>query len=112
MSETEAVDAFKKMLSNFQKDEKSKKRFAKWNKSMAVTFNDIEKTYVSDITAGVPNDPEAKDIEKADVWIKVDSATWIGIMAGEISGMKAYTGGKLKVKGKMTDLLKLQKLMG
>jgi putative sterol carrier protein len=112
MSETEAVDAFKKMLSNFQKDEKNKKRFAKWNKSMAVTFNDIEKTYVSDITAGVPNDPEAKDIDKSDIWIKVDSGTWIGIMTGEISGMKAYTSGKLKIKGKMTDLLKLQKLMG
>jgi hypothetical protein len=32
-------------------------------------------------------------------------------MSGEIGGMKAYTSGKLKVKGKMPDLLKLQKLM-
>lgn len=111
MTETKAIEAFKKMLSNFQKDEKSKKRFAKWNKSMAVTFTDLEKTYVSEITTGVPNDPEAKEIEKADIWIRVDSTTWIGIMAGDISGMKAYTSGKLKIKGKMTDLLKLQKLM-
>jgi len=111
MSEAEALEAYKKMLSNFTKDDKNKKRFRKWNKSMAITFTDLEKTYVSAITEGVPGNPELKEIEKADIWIKVDSTTWIGIMADEISGMNAYTSGKLKIKGKMTDLLKMQKLM-
>ncbi|MFW9928386.1 MAG: SCP2 sterol-binding domain-containing protein [Candidatus Thorarchaeota archaeon] len=111
MSESEAVDAFKKLLSNFQATEKNIKRFKKWNKTLAVTFTDMDKTYLSTITEGVPSDPEQKNIGEADVWIKVDSATWIGIMNDQISGMKAYTSGKLKIKGAMTDLLKLQKLM-
>lgn len=111
MSETEAVDAFKKMLGNFQATEKNQKRFAKWNKTLAVTFTDLDKTYLSTITLGVPSEPELVTIDKADVWIRIDSPTWIGIMDGKVSGMKAYTSGSLKIKGSMTDLLKLQKLM-
>ena len=112
MSETNALDAFKKLLGNFQATEQNIKRFNKWNKSMAITFNDIDKTYVSFITEGKPSDPELRAIDNADVWIRTDTATFIGIMHGEVSGMKAYTSGKLKIKGAMTDLLKLQKLMG
>ena len=112
MSEEMAVGAFKKMLSNFTRDEKNRKRFSSWNKSMAVTFNDLNKTFVSQVVGGIPGEPELKQIEQADIWIKIDAPTWIGIMKGEVSGMKAYTSGKLKIKGAMTDLLKLQKLMG
>lgn len=111
MSETEAVNAFKTMLSNFQSTEKNKKRFEKWNKTLAVTFTDLDKTYLSNITLGVPSEPELVNIDKADVWIRIDSTTWVGIINGNVSGMKAYTSGTLKIKGSMTDLLKLQKLM-
>ena len=111
MGELEAIEAFKKMLANFQATEKNKKRFEKWNKTLAMTFTDLEKTYLSTITLGVPSEPELVTIDKADVWIRIDSPTWIGIMDGNISGMKAYTSGALKIKGSMTDLLKLQKLM-
>lgn len=112
MSETEAIEAFNRLLGNFQATEKNKKRFEKWNKTLAITFNDFDKTFMTTITAGVPSSPEQVTIDKADVWIRIDSTTFIGIMDGNVSGMKAYTGGKLKIKGKMTDLLKLQKLFG
>lgn len=112
MTETDALEAFKKLLGNFQANEQNIKRFSKWNKSMAITFTDFDKTYISTVTEGKPSDPELQSIDSADVWIRTDSATFIGIMNGSISGMKAYTSGKLKIKGAMTDLLKLQKLMG
>lgn len=111
MSETEALESFKKLLAKFQATEKDQKRFAKWDKTLAITFTDFDKTYLTNITLGVPSEPELVSIEKADIWIRIDSTTFIGIMDGRISGVKAYTGGNLKIKGKMTDLLKLQKLM-
>lgn len=111
MSETEAIESFNKLLAKFQATEKDQKRFAKWNKTLAITFTNLDKTYLSTITLGIPSAPELVTIEKADVWIKIDSTTFIGIMDGDISGVKAYTSGNLKIKGKMTDLLKLQKLM-
>ena len=110
MSEEKVVEAINKMLDNF-KTEKNQKKFKKWNKTMAWEFTDLEKTYHSILTEGMPADPIEGEPENSDVKIIVDSETWIGIMDGSISGMKAYTAKKLKVKGKMSDLMKLQKIM-
>lgn len=111
MSEQEAIDAMSKMMENFN-TEKAKKTFRKWSKTMAFEFTDIGKTFYTNIEKGVPSDVvEGEPEGKVHVRITTDSATWKGIMNGEIGGMKAYTSKKLKVKGSMPDLLKLQKLM-
>ncbi len=78
---------------------------------MAFNLTDLDKTFYFNIEAGNPNELIEGDPEKADIKIRTDSETWVGIMKGEIGGMKAYTSKKLKVKGRMPDLLKLQKLM-
>lgn len=110
MSETEVLNTINTMLDRF-KMEKNQKRFRKWNKTMAFTITDLEKTWVTVIEEGVPGELEEKEPEKADIWVKIDSATWKGIIDGTESAMNAYTKGKIKIKGKMTDLLKMQKLM-
>ena len=110
MSEAEVLDTIKTMLERFN-TEKNQKRFRKWNKTMAFTITDLEKTWVTVIEEGVPSELEEKVPEKADIWVKIDSATWKGIIDGTESAMNAYTKGKIKIKGKMTDLLKMQKLM-
>jgi putative sterol carrier protein len=43
--------------------------------------------------------------------VTTDSGTLVGIMQGNLSPLDAYSLGKLKAKGSMTDLLKLQILM-
>ncbi|MHA1169115.1 MAG: SCP2 sterol-binding domain-containing protein [Candidatus Hodarchaeales archaeon] len=110
MTDLDVVQSIKTMLERFTA-EKNQKRFRKWNKTMAFTMSDLDKTWKIIITEGIPGEPVEEKPESADIWITTDSATWAGIMNGEESGMKAYTKGKLKVKGKMPDLLKLQKLM-
>ena len=110
MSENETLNAINKMMNNF-KTEKAQKQFRKWSKTMAFELTDLEKTYYVNIDKGTPGEAIEGEPEKAHVKITTDSKTWIGIMNGEISGMKAYTAKKLKVKGSMPDLLKLQKLM-
>jgi putative sterol carrier protein len=52
-----------------------------------------------------------KNIETADIEISTDSRTFLDILHKEISPIGAYSTGKLKVKGKLTDLMKLQKLL-
>ncbi|MFX0092824.1 MAG: SCP2 sterol-binding domain-containing protein [Candidatus Hodarchaeota archaeon] len=110
MSEAEVLESLQKMSEKF-KTEKNQKRFRKWNKTLAFSFTDLEKTYTITVNAGVPSEPEEMEPEKADIWVTIDSATWIGIMDGNISAMNAYTKGQIKIKGKMPDLLKMQKLM-
>ncbi len=110
MTESEHVAMINKMRENFLTD-KAKKTFRKWNKTMAFEFTDLEQIFYFPIEAGTPNEIVEGEPEKADIKIITDSKTWVGVMKGEIGGMKAYTSKKLKVKGKMPDLLKLQKLM-
>ena len=110
MAEEEYVSMINKLRENFLTD-KAKKTFRKWNKTMAFEFTDLEKTFYFPIEAGTPNEVIEGVPEKADIKIITDSSTWVGVMKGEIGGMKAYTSKKLKVKGKMPDLLKMQKLM-
>ncbi|MFX0085380.1 MAG: SCP2 sterol-binding domain-containing protein [Candidatus Hodarchaeota archaeon] len=110
MSENELLDAINKMMNNFN-TEKAQKQFRKWTKTMAFEFTDLGKSYYVDIENGTPGEAIEGKPEKANIKITTDSTTWIGIMNGEISGMKAYTAKKLKVKGSMPDLLKLQKVM-
>lgn len=110
MVEEEYIAMINKLRENFLTD-KAKKTFRKWNKTMAFDFTDLNKTFYFNIEAGTPNEVIEGIPEKANVKIITDSVTWVGIMKGEIGGMKAYTSKKLKVKGSMPDLLKLQKLM-
>jgi putative sterol carrier protein len=110
MAEEDAREMINKLRGNFLTD-KAKKTFRKWNKTMAFNFTDLEKTFYINIEAGNPNEVIEGEPEKAHVKIITDSETWVGVMKGEIGGMKAYTSKKLKVKGSMPDLLKLQKLM-
>ena len=78
---------------------------------MSWEFTDLGKTFHATITAGTPGELVEGTPEKADIRIITDSGTWAKILNGEMSGMKAYTGKKLDIKGKMMDLLKLQKVM-
>jgi putative sterol carrier protein len=109
MSE-EYVEMVNKLRENFF-EEKLKKVFRKWNKTISFEFTDLGKTHYFVIEAGVPGDIIEGEPEKSNVKITTDSDTWVKIMTGEMGGMKAYTAKKLKVKGSMPDLLKLQKLM-
>lgn len=52
-----------------------------------------------------------ESMESPDIQVTVESGVFIDIMNKKMNPMKAYTMGKLKAKGKLTDLLKLQKLM-
>lgn len=110
MSKEDHVIAVEKLRDNFL-TEKAKKSFRKWNKTMGLEFSDIGKTYYFNIEAGVPGDVIEGVPEKMNVKITTDTDSWVKIMNGELGGMKAYTSKKLKVKGNMPDLLKLQKLM-
>ena len=106
----EYIECVNRLRENFL-TEKSKKVFRKWNKTMAFEFTDLDKTHYFNIEAGVPGEIIEGKPEKANVTITTDSETWVKVMTGELGGMKAYTAKKLKVKGSMPDLLKLQKLM-
>jgi putative sterol carrier protein len=52
-----------------------------------------------------------ESIPTPDIHVTIDSGILIDIMNKKINPMTAYQTGKLKAKGNLTDLLKLQKLL-
>lgn len=113
MSETEVIAGINKVLSKLS-EEKNKKRFKRWNKLIGFTFKDFGKTWVTTLSAGVPSELEEREIDKSvkyDIHVSTTPATWLGILNKKIDAMKAFTSGDLRIKGSMTDLLKLRKVL-
>ena len=113
MVETEVFAGIQKVLSKLI-EEKNQRRFRKWNKSIAFTFKELGKTWTATLVAGVPGEVEEVESNKStkyDIHVLTDSETWLGILNKEINAMSAVTSGKLKIKGKMTDLIKLKKVL-
>lgn len=49
--------------------------------------------------------------EKPDITISSDKDTMVGIGAGKVNPTQAFMQGKIKVKGAMMELMKLQKII-
>ncbi len=115
MSDTEGqvVNGINKVLGKLSKEE-NKKRFKKWNKTVAFSFKEFNKTWTTTLTAGLPGELTEEPIDKSkkyDILLITDSKTWLGVLNKEIKAMSAFTAGDLKIKGKMVDLLKLKKVL-
>jgi putative sterol carrier protein len=91
-------------------DPSYKERFKGFDKTMQFNFTDapvnllmVFKNETCTLKEGsVPN---------PDIVITTASDTIIGVTRGEISPTKAFMSGKLKAKGNMKDMLKIQMLM-
>jgi putative sterol carrier protein len=102
--------SLEKMVGKIE-DPKLKKRFAKFNKTLQLEFTDdvdavchiVFKDGTATIVDGVA--------ESAELLITTTTETIMGIMDGSVSPTRAFMGGKVKAKGPMNDLMKLQALM-
>ena len=92
-------------------DPKLKPRFASFSKNMQFTFPDLNTSYLMRVINGEVRSLAEESIPEPDIHVKIESRILIDILHKKMNPMKAYTMGKLKAKGKLTDLLKLQKLL-
>jgi putative sterol carrier protein len=91
-------------------EEKALKAFQGWTRTMQYFFTDIEEFWYVRVVNGKPGEPAEGRVEKPEVLYEMSSDTFAAIARREITGMKAYMQGKVKVKASMGDLMKLQKL--
>ncbi|MHA1993905.1 MAG: SCP2 sterol-binding domain-containing protein [Candidatus Hodarchaeales archaeon] len=112
-TEDQVIEGIKKVLGKLS-EEDNRKRFKKWNKTVAFSFKEFNKTWTTTLTGGLPGDLEEGEIDKSkkyDILLITDSKTWLGILNKEVKAMSAFSSGDLKIKGKMVDLLKLKKVL-
>lgn len=111
--EEQVVAGIHKMLSKLS-EEKNQKSFKKWNKTVAFSFKELNKTWSTTLTAGLPGELLEGEIDKSkkyDILLMTDPKTWMRILNKEVNAMDVFQSGELKIKGKMMDLLKLRKVL-
>lgn len=82
-----------------------------FSKTMQFSFTDVKEDYVFTLNDGKLVSLEKKSIPNANITITVTNSLMEAIMNKTSNPMTAYMTGKLKVKGPMDDLMRLQKLM-
>ncbi|MFW9908538.1 MAG: SCP2 sterol-binding domain-containing protein [Candidatus Thorarchaeota archaeon] len=109
MAKEQILAELRKLAEKFE-DEKIKRRFKDYNKTLQFAFPDIDAHMFMKI-----GDSELLEIGEgkvdAELSVTMDSTVFLGIISKTESPMAAYSSGRLKTKGEVPDLLKLQKLM-
>ncbi|MFX1535439.1 MAG: SCP2 sterol-binding domain-containing protein [Promethearchaeota archaeon] len=98
-------------MTNKMEDPKYKTRFADFNKILQFNFTDEENFDCYIVFQGGTATIKEGKADTPDLEITTATTTIMGIMSGEISPTRAFMGGKLKAKGPMNDMMKLQALM-
>ena len=97
-------------LSERFEDPKIQRRFKAYNKTLQFIFPDIDVKIYMQIGNAEILEIGVGEVE-ADLQVTMDSSVFFGIIDKTESPMAAYSAGKLKTKGEVPDLLKLQKLL-
>lgn len=86
--------------------------FKNWTKTILFQFTDSNLSFVLPVENGIAKEIQKVDeLPKADIKIVTDTDTFLKIRRKELSGMKAFQSGKLKVNGSFSDLMKLRKIL-
>lgn len=101
--------AVEKFQSRVEKDEKLKEAVEGLNKEIRIQFRDDGRWGLT-LTSGRLSPPRAAE-DEGDVTIITDMETFRGILEEEINPIVAYVRGRIKVKGRVEDLLALKALL-
>jgi len=91
-------------------DPKIQRRFKEYNKTLLFIFPDIDTKMYMKIGDAELLEVAEGDTE-AELQVTMDTTVFFAIIEKTESPMAAYSAGKLKTKGEVPDLLKLQKLL-
>jgi putative sterol carrier protein len=111
MANKEEIKKTLEIISKKFDDPRLQPRFENFTKTMQFTFPDISTSFLIEVTNGNVKNLTENQIDSPDIHVTIESDILIDIINKKTNPMKAYTTGKLKAKGKLTDLLKLQKLL-
>ncbi len=103
-------DAFKTLQDRYNSPE-FRQQLQDYSKIIKFTFTDLQDPYIVSIKQGNITYLSDNDIKTPDIAITTDSTIFLDMLHKKTSPIIAYSTGKLKIKGKLTDLIRLQKLI-
>ena len=87
------------------------KAFKKWNKKVQYHFTDLNEYYYFTLKDGVPDEIKEGQIDNPDIFYMLSGNVFVGLMKGEIDGIKAFRKKLVKLNASVKDMIKLQKLI-
>ncbi len=78
---------------------------------LTLTFTDLNLSYLVRVQEAIVEPTIVQPGEKHRVELVTDGETFLGILNRRVDALSAFTGGRLKVHGSLSDLLKLQSLL-
>ena len=90
---------------------KLKEYYKRFNKCIQFNYPDVNLSYVMRISGGSVEELMEGNTIRPDVVVTLDSDTFLDILDKKTNALDAYSMGKIRYKGAMTDLLKLQRLL-
>lgn len=106
----DVVPYMEKIRAKFD-DPVTQEKMKGFTKTLQFVFTDLGKTYVLSITDGKSATVEEKTLEKPDMQVTWTSDTFTGIQDKTVNATTAFMSGKVKVKGSMNDMMKLQNIL-
>jgi putative sterol carrier protein len=85
-------------------------RFKSFKRDVIINFTDLNASYLFKVHEATVSRTDLK-ADKQQVEVTTDGATFLGILNRSIDGFSAFLDGRLKVRGPISDLLKLQELL-
>jgi len=82
-----------------------------FSKTVQFSLTDLKKDYFFRIDDGKLASLEKKKEANANIVVTIEDSLMVSIMNGTASPITEYMKGRLKIKGQIDDLLRLQKLM-
>jgi putative sterol carrier protein len=92
-------------------DTELKEYYKRFSKSVQFVYPDINLSYVMDVLSGEVKELKEGSVSRPDVVVRLDSDTFLAILNKKTNALDAFSAGKIRYKGAMTDLLKLQRLL-
>ncbi len=108
MASKEAVETALGVIATHLKDPSIQARVKGLKQDITLTFTDLNLSYAVKVHDATVAPTIVRPGEKHQVEVMTDSETFLGIINRKIDGFSAFTSGKLKVHGSISDLLKLQ----
>ena len=88
-----------------------KDQFKQYTRTIQFTLPDLSHSLLITVTQGHIDSITEDTHANPDIHVTTDSTTLLNILNKKTNPMTAYVTGKLKAKGKVTELLKLQKIL-
>jgi len=103
-------DAFQTMQEKYESPS-FRQKLQDYSKTIKFIFTDLQDPYIIAIHQGNITYLSDKNTTTPDIEITTESTLFLDILHKKISPIMAYSTGKMKVKGKLTDLIQLQELL-